>query len=128
MWSGNYTCQATNSLGKESQDIEVSGKPLPPEVLPGTPTGRKTEFRLRWRVRSAFPVKQHNIFIERILEGQFRSDWRSRCYGQSDCTDCRGTESCHMITRQGQKNLTGGWRSSMEELKRVLRSQVTPSC
>ena len=45
--AGNYTCQATNSLGRESQEIEVSGKPLPPRIIPGTPSVIKTEYTLR---------------------------------------------------------------------------------
>ena len=59
----------------------------------------KTEYTLRWRVQSAFPVKEHNIFIETILEGQFISDASSRCHGERDCSDCRILDSCKMITR-----------------------------
>ena len=78
---GNYTCHATNSLGMDRQEIIVSGKPLPPFIIPGIPAS-KTEYTLRyknnnsiiftiiftrWRVESAFPVKEHNIYYERIM-------------------------------------------------------------
>ena len=43
---GNYTCHATNSLGLDKHEIVVSGKPLPPTILPGE-TISKTQFRLR---------------------------------------------------------------------------------
>ena len=97
--SGNYTCQATNSLGRDSQQIEVSGKPLPPRIIAGTPSMLRTEYTLRWRVHSAFPVKEHNIFIETILDGQFISEASYRCQGERDCSDCRILDSCKMITR-----------------------------
>ena len=83
---GNYTCHATNSLGLDKHEIVVSGKPLPPTILPGEVIS-KTEFRLRWGkninfhdkiawnrwgVHSAFPVWEHNIYYERIIRGQVK--------------------------------------------------------
>ena len=45
---GNYTCVATNSLGMDKQEVIVSGKPLPPTILPGVlAPGSKSEYKLR---------------------------------------------------------------------------------
>lgn len=123
---GNYTCHATNSLGLDKHEIVVSGKPLPPTILPGVGTS-KTEFRLRWSVHSAFPVQEHNIYYERIVHGQnYYQHSGVRCYGQNDCTDCKMQDSCNMINvRVEQKNKPHGhgWRRSMKDLQNLLESQ-----
>ena len=63
---GNYTCVATNSLGAARREVTVSGRPLPPSLVPGARGNSRTEYIVRWRVNSAFPVREHNIYYERI--------------------------------------------------------------
>ena len=65
---GNYTCVATNSLGAARREVTVSGRPLAPSLVPGTRGHTRTEYVVRWRVHSAFPVREHNIYYERIAE------------------------------------------------------------
>ena len=85
-YPGNYTCVATNSLGAARQEITVSGKPLAPAWCPAPgehpaqstlsgeavrAEGREARHSLwhcRWRVNSAFPVREHNIYYERVYE------------------------------------------------------------
>ena len=74
---GNYTCVATNSLGAARREVTVSGRPLAPSLVPGARGNSRTEYIVRWRVNSAFPVLEHNIYYERIsgnkvqLQGNF---------------------------------------------------------
>jgi len=121
---GNYTCHATNSLGLDKHEIVVSGKPLPPTILPGVSTS-KTEYKLRWKVESAFPVREHNIYYERVIHGQkYFHQSGVRCYGQNDCTDCKMQDSCNMLNlRAEQKQQPQGWRRSLEDLQNLLDSQ-----
>ena len=63
---GNYTCVATNSLGAAREEITVSGRPLAPSLGPGERGNTRREYILRWRVHSAFPVREHNIYYERV--------------------------------------------------------------
>ena len=57
---------ATNSLGAARREVTVSGRPLAPSLVPGTRGHTRTEYVVRWRVHSAFPVREHNIYYERI--------------------------------------------------------------
>jgi len=121
---GNYTCLATNSLGMDKQEIIVSGKPLPPLILPGTLShGRqgRSDYRLRWRIDSAFPVREHNIYYERIVE----TETGTICDGDGDCANCGGrSDSCNMINvRVDQKHHQKGWRRPLDELQTVLDNQ-----
>lgn len=125
---GNYTCHATNSLGLDKHEIVVSGKPLPPTILPGEVIS-KTEFRLRWSVHSAFPVWEHNIYYERIIRGQKNHQERGmRCYGHDECTGCELQDSCNMIKDRVEKknkpNGHGRLRSmDLKDLQRLVESQ-----
>jgi len=120
---GNYTCHATNSLGFDKHEIVVSGKPLPPTILPNKGSS-KTEYTLRWKVDSAFPVREHNIYYERKLHGKkYIHQSGMPCYGEGECRDC-SRDSCTMLKiRAEQKHPQQGWRRSLEDLQHLLDSQ-----
>ena len=63
---GEFLCRATNSLGAAKREVMVSGRPLAPSLMPGARGNSRTEYIVRWRVNSAFPVREHNIYYERI--------------------------------------------------------------
>merc|ERR1711892_1012004 len=97
--------------------------PLPPTILPGVGTSTKTKYKLRWKVYSAFPVREHNIYYMRIIHGQNHFHQSGvRCYGQNDCTDCKMQDSCNMINMREQQ--PQGSRRSMKDLQDLLESQT----
>ena len=63
---GNYTCHATNSLGFDKHEIVVSGKPLPPTILPNKGSS-KTEYTLRLM----FLLTYYNFIIKYVLGGRW---------------------------------------------------------
>jgi len=122
---GNYTCHATNPLGQARQEIVVSGKPLPPVFLSGEP-GDKTEYTLRWRVDSAFPVEEHNVYYERIVDGEeyFKPVHSCQTGRERWCGHCRPQQPCVLNIREEG---TSSWASLVKKTAEARLSELVPN-
>jgi len=122
---GNYTCHATNPLGQARQEIVVSGKPLPPVFLSGEP-GDKTEYTLRWRVDSAFPVEEHNVYYERIVQGEEFFQPAQGCQPDRErwCGNCRPQQPCVLNIREEG---TSSWASLVKKTAEAKLRDLVPN-
>jgi len=122
---GNYTCHATNPLGQARQEIVVSGKPLPPVFLSGEP-GDKTEYTLRWRVDSAFPVEEHNVYYERIVQGEEYFQPAQGCQAGRErwCGNCRPQQPCVLNIREEG---TSSWASLVKKTAEAKLRDLVPN-
>ncbi|XP_023333992.1 MAM domain-containing glycosylphosphatidylinositol anchor protein 1 [Eurytemora carolleeae] len=70
---GNYTCQASNSVGTISSFIEVHGRPSSPLFKTSSPGGGSHSRILSWITVSYYPLTEYRILYKQLN----RSEWIS---------------------------------------------------
>merc|ERR1719187_428929 len=65
---GNYTCKAQNNLGTASTYIILTGVPTEPEIMSGTVSSYKDQYKLTWKVTSYFRVVDHRVDVRMRME------------------------------------------------------------
>ncbi|KAL1457807.1 hypothetical protein WDU94_008000 [Cyamophila willieti] len=66
---GNYSCEATNPMGKHRAYLELSGKPNP-AIFRSHPQGRlPNSYNITWSVSSYTPLEEFKIKYRKIPGG-----------------------------------------------------------
>ncbi|KAJ8984905.1 hypothetical protein NQ317_002745, partial [Molorchus minor] len=63
---GNYSCIVSNSIGRDKNFIELSGKPGPAKII-SSQYSNPHDYDMTWVVQSVFPIIEVRILYRRIM-------------------------------------------------------------
>lgn len=63
---GNYSCVASNLLGKERKVVTLTGRPLPAVFQSPSVSQWRDKYNISWTVKSFSPIEEYKLYYKPV--------------------------------------------------------------